>query len=366
MVADVFSYSMRSFVCFNCGAPLAIPIEGGVVTCEYCRVSAQIEKRPEPSPQIVNDSPPPKPLGDEPNKAHVSRIERLRRQLDNETANRYQLDWPHDIEVRLRGLKGAEKKLPIVKRAWDETRNLLLTAKTQETAMRFFVLTIGLRQLAFTAGELSLSRSVVETALYHIDDPIHQHSLRALMARAAVEAGEPNAAESWIEGCDSEPEILQADSDYRIAKARLAIARNEFETVLEILGKDLTSIPISPNNDILARLYRMHAHDTLGNKKDADQQMLDFCSIYGGRLLRTMVKCHGGIAASVSKKAHRSASLVIIILGACIGLILGTVVGAGATLEIGLATGLVAFVVMPLMIIGLIRIFGKVERPFGF
>src|SRR5262249_9202953 len=69
--------------------------------------------------------------------------------------------------------------------------------------------------------------------------------------------------------CDPAPELLDLDTPYRAAAARVKNARGDFDGVLSLLGRREDDVPLQPSLRLPLAALRVHALESLGQLDEA-------------------------------------------------------------------------------------------------
>jgi len=262
MATTIFDIAIRTLECAQCGAPIAAPREGGQVRCEYCSAANQVSTRTADARARRETS-----MADE-----VARLARLKSQLANPVTGhiydlrRDPLGWsgvdpasPAGFE-QLKGLWARSKEISEADRGPEEDRALCWAAMRLAYVHRL-------------GGNSLHARATLETALDMLADAGLRHLVRCRLASEAVREGDLMSAEGWLEECDAAPEVLELDSAYREASARLHTAQRRFSRVLDVIGREREDIPIHPVFDLQAAALRIHALEMMGLESQADLEL---------------------------------------------------------------------------------------------
>jgi hypothetical protein len=266
-VTSVFAFDARVLVCPRCGAPVHVSAAGGSFTCGYCRNSIEVQPRPGPSAtgQAITED---------------QRIYELVRQLGAHADDNR--NWPPDFAAVARG-GATDENLAHVLAMWQ---SYCERAKAGDpTAGNFAVmLTAPLSNYFAAHGQDERRRALFESTLEALPSPAHQEVMRCRLSRAALKAGEVDAARAWLASCDPAPLDLEADSDYRVSAAYVATFDHDFGRVLTLLGYTHGSIPVSVSSRLLVVLLRANALEKSGSLHEAVATLLDFASHSDGHL----------------------------------------------------------------------------------
>jgi hypothetical protein len=248
-----FSYQLRVAACDRCGAPCEAAVSGGSFACRFCHAHNQLATRDEalvaPARAPVNEH---------------ERIARLRMQ-DGKP-----LLPPPSVQHLMPGGQLPEWKVDEAVAVWNATRQELRAARgNYEAAERLVFLTMVLAQHFQLNGDKLRQRSLLEGALDVVSIPRHRQIMRGFLCRAAVRAGDLQAAESWLQPCDPTSDDLQMDSAYRFSRAFIDTARGNFQRVLEVLGQGPHDVPIEDASDDVCAVFRANAWEKLGRPDQA-------------------------------------------------------------------------------------------------
>ncbi len=133
-------------------------------------------------------------------------------------------------------------------------------------------------------GQDERRRALFESTLEALPNPAHQEVMRCRLSRAALKAGEVDAARAWLASCDPAPLDLDADSDYRVSAAYMATFDHDFDRVLALLGYTHGSIPVAVPSRTLVVMLRANALEKTGRLDEAVATLLDFAGHSEGHL----------------------------------------------------------------------------------
>jgi len=108
--------------------------------------------------------------------------------------------------------------------------------------------------------------------------------MRCRLSRAALKAGEVDAARAWLASCDPAPLDVGADSEYRVSAAYVATFDHDFGRVLTLLGRTHGSIPVAVSSRLLVVMLRANALEKSGSLGEAVATLLDFAGHSEGHL----------------------------------------------------------------------------------
>lgn len=259
MADSTFDLHVRAVACTNCGAPLRVAAEGGAVTCEFCGTTNIVEMRP-------REAEHSRPSAAE----EVARLARIAQQRDGEG-----FADPFDMSTAPASLEPDSSK----QRLQQEFARLLAKPEAErlaadERAICWIALKLAAR--ASASGDALEARACLEGTLDHLPDAAFRHLLRARLAVLAARAGELEAAEAWLAGCDPAPEVLSLDTIYRLARVELDLHAGRLELAHERLGmREGDEVPLDSSYGDQAALLRM-AIFARGKREDKAAEILDF------------------------------------------------------------------------------------------
>ncbi len=219
---SAYDRERRYLLCDHCGAPVEVQVRGGSTSCGHCRAPLEVRMRPEAAAALPRAASEPE------------RIALLATQERSFVP-------PPDIAILFAGDRVAPAKEAEAMQRWAQLRSV--ASQDYETARRLFLLTIGLCERLFERGDLLRQRAMIESSLALLSDPAQQQVLHALLARSALRAGDPHAAQAWLALCNPRSEDLLADTAYRFARAYLDTARGSLSSVVQVLGA--ANVPMS-------------------------------------------------------------------------------------------------------------------------
>lgn len=247
---STFAYDARILACSGCGAPLDAPLAGGTFTCTYCEAENLVAARVE-GPVIEAGASGPV---DE-----AERVQRLRAQDGKPLL-------PPDSLRTLVGPGGdlPEWKVQEAVEIWQSARRELAKSSSFEAAERLLYLTLTLANHFAGNNDQRRQRAMFESALEVFFLPRHRQLMRGHLARSAAQEGDLQAAERWLEPCDTRSDDLDTDSAYRFSRAFIDTGRREFREVLRVLGHGSDDVPIMDAMDTSTTLLRANAWEQLG------------------------------------------------------------------------------------------------------
>lgn len=262
-----FSHELRVVACDRCGAPLDASVGGGSFTCRFCHAHNQLAVRDE-ALMAPQRSPIPE----------HERVRRLRMQ-DGKP-----LLPPPSIQHLMPDGQLADWKVDEAVAVWNGTRQELRAARgNYEAAERLVFLTMVLSQHFQLKGDRRRQRSLLEGALDVVSLPRHRQIMRGYLCRAAVRAGDIQAAEAWLAPCDTGSDDLETDSAYRFSRAFVDTARGDFARVLQVLGQGPNDVPIEDAADEVCAVFRANAWEKLGRTDQAVMLLRQTLARGGGK-----------------------------------------------------------------------------------
>ncbi len=131
-------------------------------------------------------------------------------------------------------------------------------------------------------------RAMFESALEVFFLPRHRQLMRGHLARSAAQEGDLDAAEAWLEPCDTRSDDLDTDSAYRFSRAFVDTRRGEFQEVLRVLGHGADDVPITDTMDTSTTLLRANAWEQLGQVDRAVPLLMGRMGAGGANARRAM------------------------------------------------------------------------------
>jgi DNA-directed RNA polymerase subunit RPC12/RpoP len=298
-VGQSFAANVRTVECPNCSAPLESPLQGGQFTCKYCGAVAMVVKRRVHHQGPTGQRPtPPSPTED------VARLSRLQAQVDHPVHGH-----AYDLERAPPGLEGATagsaQALALLQGEWVRLKSSNAAPPGSDGQLRICWVAIALAATYRRHGQPLRTRAVLETALDELDDEGHLHIVRCRLAREAAEAGDTAAARAWLSECDSTPEVLELDGEYRLAAARVCLAEGDGAGALQLLGAEERTIPVDPPHRLAFAEYRIAAQEQCGQLDVAlsELQAADFR--FGSGKLRQRLAASGLAPRTVGQLENR-------------------------------------------------------------
>lgn len=254
----------RIVMCPHCGGPLDAPINGGRATCTYCGVTVTIE----PRPALRGPRSLLTPVNDPAERARIARLHGMARKFDAST-NPYSLDnQPQGFE----DIDGFDCSRATAHRLEGALRAGIAE---RDTYLERTLWWIGERlvNLWHLRGDYVRAEAVAQTLAEALTDPRLRQSVFCTLAGHARRAGDLDAAETWLAQCDPTPEHLELDNDYRIEVGMLSLARSRWDDALFAVGAVAGALPWSSQSAAMAFLVRTAAHEALGQRITADEDL---------------------------------------------------------------------------------------------
>jgi hypothetical protein len=248
-----FSYSIRVVVCINCAAPLPVVVGGGEVACTYCQAVSHIAGRRE------------RRLGRDQPSDEGARLKRLRAQRAN-------AGWvPSEVLMLMRGSEGlVEQTVGKARTMWQESRKELEGLRAQsdkepaaKVEKRRFYLTEVLADYYNVRQRWVVSRSILESSLDDLRDPVYVQQIYCLIARNSARTGDYDSAREWLDLCDAAPEDIGMDSAHRFTLAYISLYRGDPEGIIAALGRRKGGFPLIGKFNGIATVFRAHAVEQL-------------------------------------------------------------------------------------------------------
>ncbi|MEZ4221584.1 MAG: hypothetical protein R3B13_11705 [Polyangiaceae bacterium] len=296
MSRTVFDLEVRTLECASCGAPIEAPKEGGQARCNYCSrtnlvVSRAADERARLRPSRVEE---------------VARLSRLNSQLANPVSGHfYDLNRPPlDFERVDLSLSAGLTKL---RASWEQARASAPATPGSEDERRVCWMAIRLAERYVGDRDAIHARAVLETALDRVSDAGLCNLIRCRLASAATRAGDLGSAQGWLDECDAAPELLELDSAYREAIARLRAAEGNPGAVIEVLGRRSGDVPIHRAVDLATVLLRIDALEASGATEAAGEEFDNASGRYGAKALVAALAAQNLAPGVRAREAKREA-----------------------------------------------------------
>jgi DNA-directed RNA polymerase subunit RPC12/RpoP len=257
----VFDFEVRTLECASCGGPIEAPKEGGHTRCSYCGATNVVEHRTADARAHRKPS-----MAEE-----VARLSRLKSQLLNPVSGhiydleRRPMDFGHIDPL---GSSGFAR----LKSTWDQAKTVAAAPPGSEQDRRLCWTALRLADHYRRNRDAIHARAVLETALDRVGDGGLCHLLRCRLASEAVFERDLTSAHGWLDECDAAPEVVELDSAYREALARIREAERNPSAVLDVLGRRHGDIPIQAAYDFQTSLLRIHALELSGAMQAASEE----------------------------------------------------------------------------------------------
>lgn len=255
MAGHSFDHSVRVLLCSACGAPLELDLGSTSTTCSYCGGSNVLVARDDAP--LVEGPQATAPVDE------AERISRLRRQTGRP------LLPPASLEGLLPNGRLEPWKVQEVFAVWQATREEVRTSGAFDAAERLLFLTMVLSDHHAKTDQLR-QRAMFESALVVLTLPRHRQIVRGYLSRAATREGDLEAAEGWIAPCDRASDDLDTDTAWRLSRAYLDSAREDWAAVLSVLGRANDAVPITAAAAPMAKLLRANAVERAGDPAAAE------------------------------------------------------------------------------------------------
>ncbi|MBI5534413.1 MAG: hypothetical protein HY898_16940 [Deltaproteobacteria bacterium] len=308
-----YSYHLRTVECDRCGAPLTGSPQGGTVTCGFCGSLLQLAGRSHEQPQQTRIDEPSRLAG----------LRALQASFDSSAA---MIRTPDGMEPFANMLADPSTKaagLEGFRQEWEKTRAALQASqgRSVQTETRLFQLALFIAQQYRDAGVHPRARAVLETALGLLSDADQRGIVRCRLARAAVRAGDFQAAGAWLSEVNPRPIALEPDGEYRLARAALGVAQGDYAGALGALGRSAADVP--HRETILAACLRAHALAGIGDIEAAKAEVEAATSRFGREAVEREWRDRPGpsssfaaaVAETTTRRASRSAWLSSTALG---------------------------------------------------
>ena len=339
---STFNAQLRVLLCPQCGAPVEVSPAGGVAPCRFCGAQAQIAQRDESLDQVLRPQRQPLPEGE--------RLARLRQQAGKP------LIPPGNIQHLFTGGEIPAWKLNEALGVWQAARVESQATGRPDAGEAVYFLAMALSGMFGDQKDAPRQRAVLESSLEALRLPRHRQALRCMLSRLASRSGDPQAAEHWLGPCDPASDDIEMDTPYRYSRAVIATARQDWQGVVQVLGRSTNDVPMLQAVETTCVAFRANALEKLGDVQGAtavlSQHMsgradrtallektflywepFALCSASRGTALavRTEQK-----AATASRRSGGSVGTIFAVLGVVMGLVgagllIASLVGSMAT-----------------------------------
>jgi DNA-directed RNA polymerase subunit RPC12/RpoP len=304
MQTSAYDVRIRLHRCEGCGAPLEIPLEGGLATCSYCGARHVAERR---VPKASNASRPPVEDG-----AWAAGADDPRS------------PFPPGFMVAFR--REARKHQTFEQAAaWFAEKRAAM--KPGDRISEAWAVGAALRLNAWYAARRDHrgSRALMESLLDDLRGPEIRDLVRLSIARDAARAGEIENAEAWLALCDSGSDVLDLDSERRITLAVIAEKKKDFPGMLRVLGARGGEVTFCSWLVPLATVLRAHALEHLGRGDQAYREIMA-CMVHEPetlQILQFQATTHGIAKATLERfrklRTRAIKSLKVAVVGAILG-----------------------------------------------
>lgn len=296
-----FAIDVRVLQCGNCSAPLAAPVAGGQVTCEYCGAVTRVAPRPDL--HVATPVAPPQPGVDE-----GQRLFALHQQSVSydAKASPYSYYLPPDDLTYLTDLVNNEKDgyrsealLAKANHAWTAALAGCRAAPQDPRAQRrCYWLVMLMSQIWSARREYMRQRAALESAGELMVDPGHRYVIGASLAAAARNMGDLDAAEAWLATLDPRPWHLDLDSAYRTVAAAVALSRGQPDRALATVGRSAAEVPFEPSRRNLSQVLRAAAYEGLGDAASAEATLVAAAQTGGRALIERILSNNTAVGAA--------------------------------------------------------------------
>ncbi len=243
----------RPYVCPQCLGVAWGPVAGGPATCARCRTTTTL---PDRSFVLAARGALPMPSND------PERLARLRVQDGR----------PRTTPPTLAAVLGGDSVLPgreaEALTIWNHLR--LRAAQGDVAASEdLSILTLMLGQLENETPGPELVAALPESALDAVVLPRHRQEQLGRLVRLAVARGDRARAVGLLGGMSPDAAELDADSEYRVSYALVAVMDRDGARVLALVGPRKDVVPIADSHDDMASVLRAHAYELVGDAATA-------------------------------------------------------------------------------------------------
>ncbi len=243
-MAGELGHDVRVLVCDGCGAPLRVPVQGGIVQCEYCRATLEVIARREESMGRAHGGS----ALDEEHRLAILRLQDGKPLLP-----------PDDLRALLAAGSLAATREREAHERWQAARSQLRTRYSADVEHRFYFLTLLLAEHHWAMAEYLRSRAILESAVETYRGRRHRQVALCSLARHAAVLEDRESALAWLAPCDPAALDLHMDTAYRYTRAFLYRQEEQFDAVLRILGRSRDDVPVADHSDELLAMYRADA-----------------------------------------------------------------------------------------------------------
>lgn len=256
--ATHYSTEVRILLCPGCGGPITVAPTGGLTRCRFCGAESELVGRAK-LPAFL----PPEP----PRLSEAERQVVLRAQEDKP------LLPPLGIASLIApgGIIATHRRAEALA-AWQSARKRT-AAGSLEAAEELAFLTLVLGNELIATADWERHRAMLESALEAYFLPRHRSSVAANLCIGACRQGDVAGGEAWFALVDAASEDLAADSDYRIARARLSLTKGDLGGVIDALGRAAGDVPFHAANEAVASARRADAYEHMGDVGSAVREL---------------------------------------------------------------------------------------------
>jgi hypothetical protein len=279
--------------------PIPCPSEGGAVRCPACDAVSSVG----PQPQETTPFP----------SATLSESKRLAQLWAEFDAGRDSdfdlLRPPPGLGLFARMNVAPQDAIPWLREEWTATCSRIAVASTPALERRAFWIACALGGSYSRGSVHERRRALQETALELLSEQAPQKKdstdaaacgtrrryrdiLRAGLSRAALFAGDVEAAEAWLVEVDPRPDVLGPDSEYRFSAATIACERGHYDDVLALVGRTMLELPIAPHCFEGIAIVRMRALEKSGDLPGADRVLASLRARLGTQFYMDRIRSH--------------------------------------------------------------------------
>ena len=180
----------------------------------------------------------------------------------------------------LHGLLGPDgldpAKAPQARQQWQAAATELQTVYSFPAEERLYWCYFLLAALYNRQGNRDQARQLGQQTLPLLREPRHQQIVLGSIARTSALLRDEATAQQAQQQLQTQSDDLLIDTNYRFTAAYLGTMRGDDQTVLQVLGYNVTDIPIADAWDKICVLLRANAHERQGRGELAQQQLMPF------------------------------------------------------------------------------------------
>lgn len=248
--------SARAYLCPRCFAPAFGPVPGGPAVCGRCQAPVNLRERESVFASLL---PPPGANPHDP-----GRMMNLRAQDGR----------PRVPSPSLQGLLGGTAIMPgrqdEALRIWQSMRERG-EAGDVTVSEDLATLTMLLCQYETNRDNIAFVKALTESALDAVVLPRHRQEQLGRLCRFALAEGNVPLGQAFFSVMNPCAAELEADTEYRMSAAVLAISERDPGRALQWLGPQKDAVPIADSVDAMASVFRAHAYEMTGNVQAAAQ-----------------------------------------------------------------------------------------------